>query len=131
MAADDQEVEAWYLEGWCFYLMAEQAKEQNKMIEDLTWEELARDARECLENCRVVSGSANVIPINNKLNVPSLLLQLHVNQQHSDQKLLEHTSELISQLNAIGIKPLPEGEGEGDDWEDISDEGEDSDVEMK
>ena len=53
MASDDQEVEAWYLEGWCFYLMAEQAKEENKKIEELSWEELARDARECLENCRV------------------------------------------------------------------------------
>jgi hypothetical protein len=54
MASDDQEVEAWYLEGWCLYLMAEQAKEEDKKIEDLSWEELARDARECLENCRVV-----------------------------------------------------------------------------
>ena len=27
MASDDQHVEAWYLEGWCLYLMAEHAKE--------------------------------------------------------------------------------------------------------
>ena len=55
MAADDQEVEAWYLEGWCLYLMAEQAKDEGKKIEELSWDELARDARDCLENCRVVS----------------------------------------------------------------------------
>ena len=54
MAADDQEVEAWYLEGWCFYLMAEQSKESGQKIEDLTWEELAKDSRDCLETCKTV-----------------------------------------------------------------------------
>ena len=54
MSSDDQEVEAWYLEGWCFYLMAEQSKESGQKIEDLTWEELARDARDCLETCKNV-----------------------------------------------------------------------------
>ncbi len=52
MASDDQDVEAWYLEGWCFYLMAEQAKETSSKIEELSWEELAKDARDCLENCQ-------------------------------------------------------------------------------
>lgn len=55
MASDDQDVEAWYLEGWCFYLMAEQAKESGQKIDDLSWEELAKDARDCLETCRTVS----------------------------------------------------------------------------
>ena len=54
MSSDDQEVEAWYLEGWCFYLMAEQSKESGQKIEDLTWEELAKDARDCLETCKNV-----------------------------------------------------------------------------
>ena len=61
MASDDQEVEAWYLEGWCFYLMAEQAKSENIKIEDLSWEELARDARDCLETCKVVRPSLNTV----------------------------------------------------------------------
>lgn len=55
MASDDQEVEAWYLEGWCFYLMAEQAKESGQKLEDLSWEELAKDSRDCLETCKTVS----------------------------------------------------------------------------
>ena len=59
MASDDQEVEAWYLEGWCFYLMAEQAKKENIKIEDLSWEELAKDSRDCLETCKVVRPSLN------------------------------------------------------------------------
>lgn len=53
--ADDQEVEAWYLEGWCFMLMGEDAKEKGIKVEDLSWDELARDARDCLETCRHVS----------------------------------------------------------------------------
>jgi hypothetical protein len=54
MANDDQDVEAWYLEGWCFFLMAEQARENGAKVEELSWEELARDARDCLETCSVV-----------------------------------------------------------------------------
>lgn len=54
MASDDQEVEAWYLEGWCFFLMAEKAKENGGALNELTWEQLARDARDCLETCKMV-----------------------------------------------------------------------------
>lgn len=39
MASDDEEVEAWYLEGWCFFLMAEQTREQGEKLDELTWEE--------------------------------------------------------------------------------------------
>ena len=58
MASDDQEVEAWYLEGWAFYLMAELARNSpsGKLEgEGLAWEELAKDARDCLETCKHVS----------------------------------------------------------------------------
>ena len=58
MGSDDQEVEAWYLEGWAFYLMAEVAQDSpNGKLEGegLTWEELAKDGRGCLETCRHVS----------------------------------------------------------------------------
>lgn len=55
MSTDDQEVEAWYLEGWCFYLMAEQAQENGGTLDELTWQELAKDSRDCLETCQVVS----------------------------------------------------------------------------
>ena len=55
MSSDDQEVEAWYLEGWCFHLMSEQAQESGGFIDGLTWQELAKDSRDCLETCQVVS----------------------------------------------------------------------------
>ena len=54
MAVDAQEVEAWYLEGWCFFLMAEKAQENGGNLNELTWEQLARDARDCLETCKMV-----------------------------------------------------------------------------
>ena len=59
--SDDQEVEAWYLEGWCLFLMAEQAQESGKTLSDLTWEQLARDARDCLETCKVVCGKSRSV----------------------------------------------------------------------
>jgi hypothetical protein len=60
MADDDQDVEAWYLEGWCFFLMAEKAQEQGGELvvedgESMGWEELAKNARDSLETCQVVS----------------------------------------------------------------------------
>lgn len=108
MASDDQLVEAWYLEGWCFYMMAEQAKTTpEEKLQDLSWEELARDARDCLETC----------------------VTLHMSQGYGDEPLLEHTRELILQLETLGIKPSPDEPGEEGDWEDDSDEdGEDIDM---
>ncbi|KAM6504523.1 hypothetical protein JOM56_001466 [Amanita muscaria] len=100
MAAGDQEVEAWYLEGWCFFLMSEQAQEN----------ELAKDARDCLETCQV----------------------LHTTQDHPDKPLLEHVKELIAKLETQGITPSPAGDNEdGDEWEDAESEDEDGDVEME
>lgn len=54
IATDDQDVEAWYLEGWCFFMMAEQAQENEGQLDGLTWQELARDSRDCLETCKTV-----------------------------------------------------------------------------
>ncbi|KAF8626984.1 hypothetical protein AX15_004576 [Amanita polypyramis BW_CC] len=111
MSADDQDVEAWYLEGWCFFIMSEQAQENGGILDDLTWQELANDARDCLETCQV----------------------LHAAQEHPDTPLLEHVKELIAKLEAQGIIPsLAEEEEEGDEWDDIEDsEDDDGDVEMQ
>lgn len=59
IATDDQEVEAWYLEGWCFFLMSETAKEScDGRLDDMSWGELGKDSRDCLETCKVVSNSS-------------------------------------------------------------------------
>jgi len=115
MSSDDQEVEAWYLEGWCFHLMSEHAQESGGSIDGLTWQELAKDSRDCLETCQV----------------------LHRNQEHPDEPLLEHTKELIEKLDSLGItaSPLDDEDGaedEDDEWgtDDESVDG-DGDVEME
>ncbi|KAH9935263.1 TPR-like protein [Amylocystis lapponica] len=110
MASDDQEVEAWYLEGWCFFLMAEHVKETGEKLDDLAWDDLARDSRDCLETCEM----------------------LHVNQEYPDTPLLEHVKELVAKLDELGIQPSTE-EGDGGDeggWEDAESDDEDGDVEM-
>ncbi|KAA1467526.1 TPR-like protein [Dentipellis sp. KUC8613] len=109
MAADDEEVEAWYLEGWCFFMMAEQAHENGGKLDELAWDDLARDARDCLETCQT----------------------LHKNQGHPDIPLLDHVNELISKLDELGIKPSPEEDaGDEDGWEDVEGSDEEEDVEM-
>lgn len=122
--ADDQEVEAWYLEGWCFMLMGEDAKEKGIKVEDLSWDELARDALDCLETCRHVSS----IPSTSS-SLILIYLQLHESQHHPDTALLQHVQELISQLAVLGIEPRND-EDQGGEWEDVSD-SEDDDVEME
>ncbi|KAG9114458.1 hypothetical protein FRC07_007634 [Ceratobasidium sp. 392] len=123
VAEDDQDVEAWYLEGWCLWGMAERVKVSEKLSgegegkgkkkeepegdsEELGWEELARDARDCLETCKM----------------------LHVNQQHPDTPMLQHIEELLAKLDELGITPdeqANEDEEDGGEWEDA-----DEDVEM-
>lgn len=46
--------------------------------------------------------------------------------------LLEHVEELIGILDALGIQPSPVEDVDGNDeeWEEVSDEDEDEDVEM-
>jgi len=60
-AADDEEVEAWYLQGWCFVLMGEHIKASSEPIKDLDLGELAQDARDCLDTCQRVNGVHYII----------------------------------------------------------------------
>ncbi|KAG1738372.1 uncharacterized protein EDB91DRAFT_1237746 [Suillus paluster] len=110
LASDDTSVEGWYLMGWGWWLVAERRKEGGEVegSEGLTWEDIARDSRDCLETCRT----------------------LHESQSDPDTPILEHVQELLGTLDALGILPSPiqdDEEGDGDDWEDASD---DEDVEM-
>jgi hypothetical protein len=135
MSSDDQEVEAWYLEGWCFHLMSEQAQESGGSIDGLTWQELAKDSRDCLETCQVVSYICIYLYL---LASHSFLIKLHRNQDHPDKPILEHTKELIEKLESLGIAapPLDDGDGledEDDDWGTDNEESMDGDgdVEME
>ena len=129
MAADDEEVEAWYLEGWCFFLMAEQAHETSGTFDEVPWEDLARDARDCLETCQMVLAFLLTAMYFTNLR---LSRQLHLNQNHPDIPLLEHVKELIGKLDILGVKSSPDDDYTAQDegvWEDV-DGNEDSDVDM-
>ena len=109
LAADDTDAEAWYLDGWAHFLIAESTHEAGQE----GWEDEAHEARDSLESC----------------------LALHVAQEHPDLPLREHAKELVEKLEAMGIKASPEGEEDGgeDGWEDEvgSEDGDtDGDVEM-
>ncbi|KAF8312478.1 TPR-like protein [Clavulina sp. PMI_390] len=111
LGMDDEEVDAWYLQGWCFFLMAQKVKETGEKIEDLGWSELAQDARDCLEACK----------------------NFYTQGEHDDEELIGHVQELIQQLEEGGIKPSLEIEGDMDDGEGLEEDWEDeeeSDVEM-
>lgn len=60
LAADDASVEGWYLMGWAWWLVAERTKAGDTGVlqgddgEALEWQDMASDARDCLETCRVV-----------------------------------------------------------------------------
>ena len=130
MASDDQEAEAWYLEGWAFYLMAELAHESpsGKLEgEGLTWEELAKDARDCLETCKNVGVLKPFSPretLNNQT-------QLHIAQEHADGPMLEHVNELVDSLEEKGITPTPEDEQNDGGWVDVETESEDGDGDVE
>ena len=103
MASDDQEVKAWYLEDWAFYLMAELAQDSpNGKLEGdgLTWEELAKDAKDCLETCRNVGCCEDVSLIQRMLTDT---IRSHITQEHGDDPILEHVDELIDGLEKKGI----------------------------
>lgn len=63
LATDDTNIDAWYLMGWAWWLLAERKKEGGVSAtvelgeegQQLEWQDMARDARDCLETCQTVS----------------------------------------------------------------------------
>ncbi|KAI9566812.1 hypothetical protein HD554DRAFT_2205794 [Boletus coccyginus] len=119
LATDDINIEGWYLMGWTWWLLAQHKKEGDVVAaaaavdglgedgRELEWQDMAGDARDCLETCRT----------------------LHASQGHPDIPLLDHVKELVGALDALGIHPAEE-EGDDEEWEEVSDDDEDGDIEM-
>ncbi len=51
LLTDDQDVEAWYLQGWCFVLISQAQQVPTELEDETTMDELRQDARNCLETC--------------------------------------------------------------------------------
>jgi tetratricopeptide (TPR) repeat protein len=107
---DDQSVEAWYLGGWCLYIMGEKLRDakgqqqQNGEGEE-EWKNIWGSSRRWLSTC----------------------LHLYELQEYEDERLGEHAVELLQSITKeLGEPP----EGEDEEWEDASGDG-DGDEEMK
>ena len=118
---DDQSVEAWYLGGWCQYLMAE--SEKSNMDQAEIGNNRESDRTQTIE--ATLKGSRHWLKTSMKLY--ELL-------EYEDERLYEHAKELVAALDTV-LGPEDEqadgGEDEyGEEWDGIEDDDE-SDEEMK
>ncbi|KAJ5905506.1 assembly chaperone of rpl4 [Penicillium subrubescens] len=114
---DDQSVEAWYLGGWCLYLLAEKQQAPKDLTED-----------EAAESPRHASLIASREWLKQSLKLYDLL-------EYEDEPLQAHALELIQGMVAEIGEDMEdseaEGEGEGEDWdEEIEADSDDEDHEM-
>lgn len=103
---DDQSVEAWYLGGWCLYLLAEKQEAPSDA-----------DAENNPESKRHASLVASREWLKQSLRLYDAL-------QYEDERLGEHANELVQAMNKEIGEDMEDdsdaGEGEGDEegWED-------------
>ena len=101
---DDESVEAWYLGGWCLYLVGEKVQDIRGKESD-EWQPAWESARRWLARC----------------------LKIYEAQEYEDERLGQHADELMHNINKELGDPPP---GFEDDWGEESDE-EDEDEDMK
>ncbi|KAI9034961.1 ACL4 family protein [Aspergillus affinis] len=112
---DDQSVEAWYLGGWCLYLLAEKQQAPKDA-----------EAEESPEAKRQASLVASREWLKQGLALYEVL-------QYEDERLKEHATELVQDMNKELGEEMDEEEGEEgeEDWSDEEIEAEsDGDHEM-
>lgn len=116
---DDQSVEAWYLGGWCLYLLAEKQQAPKDV--------LAEDAEESPRHASLVASREW---LKQSLKLYGLL-------EYEDEPLRDHAMELVQEMNKEIGEDMEddsdaEGEGEGEEWEDeeIEANSDDDDHEM-
>lgn len=109
---DDTSVEAWYLGGWCLYLIAQKQ------------EAIRQDGSEQTE----VSVDHEYIVRSRKWLLKAL--KLYGKLEYEDDRLKEHAEELVAELNkTLGEPQEGEEEEEEPSWEDVDeDEVEDEDM---
>lgn len=116
---DDTSVEAWYLGGLAHYTVGE--KEKNPSAEETNKNGHANGNRSDEEGWK-----KEWVRARQWLSQCMLLFEA---QEYEDERLGEHTQELLATINAtVGDVP-DEEEDEGDGWEDADEEG-DGDQEM-
>lgn len=105
---DDQSVEACYLGGWCLHLVAEKKREVASKAEGM--EGAGEQNSEIMATLR-----ASRSWLLNTLKLYKLL-------EYEDERLKEHTEELLTQLSDVLGPPPENGEEEEDEWDGIEDD---------
>ena len=101
---DDQSIEAWYLGGWCLWLLGHKEEEA---VDAEDQKALLMSSREWLRNC----------------------LKLYTLLDYEDDRLRDHASELVHGLDQrLGSQEIEDEEEEG--WDDDGNEESDEDHEM-
>jgi tetratricopeptide (TPR) repeat protein len=98
---DDESVEAWYLGGWCQFIVGQKGQK----AEETEWLNAWTTSRRWLSQC----------------------LELYETQEYEDERLGEHAKELLEAIQEK-LGHSSDGENEADDWEDA--EVEETDEEM-
>ncbi|SMQ46876.1 unnamed protein product [Zymoseptoria tritici ST99CH_1A5] len=125
---DDQSVEAWYLGGWCQHLISDRSGSDVEPNGDSAMDTETGTAKKLApEQAQLVlKGSRRWLKTS---------LKLYKQQDYEDDRLFDHASELVANLDKVLGPEDAQAEGGGEaDWEpewdgidDDEDEGEDSD----
>lgn len=116
VADDDGSVEAWYLGGWCHYLLAgkgEVGDDEHNSHAEQDWEDAHVDSPGLLKSSRLWLQKS---------------LQLYMMLEYEDERLKEHAVEIVADIDRR-IEPFTEEEKKaaegGEDyatWEDVEDD---------
>jgi NAD-dependent histone deacetylase SIR2 len=110
---DEESVEAWYLGGWCLYLMGEKAK--------VVAEQSLAESDQRIDESRAL-GLSSRDWLSNALRLFDLI-------GYEDEKLREHALELVALLDGI-LGDKQDGD-ECEEWEDKEDEDRAEDYTMR
>lgn len=112
VAEDDESVEAWYLGGWCLFLMGEGNGQQKQELNQVKGGQEADEPLAMLRRSRTSLGKS---------------LELYERFEYEDDRLRDHALELVGELSG---KLGPGDEGNEEEWEDEGSGSEDEDEEM-
>jgi hypothetical protein len=121
---DDQSVEAWYLGGWCQYLIAE--REKTNPDKDPNGNDEESDPAKDVEI--MMKGSRHWLKTS---------IKLYELLDYEDERLHQHAQELVAGLDTVLGPEDEQAEGGGDDdyyyeeWEGIEDAEENKEVDME
>ena len=121
---DDQSVEAWYLGGWCQYLISEREKAT-----------LGGDDSTALQNGSKSDATQAVgATMKGSRRWLKQSVRLYELLDYEDDRLFDHARELVTSLDTVlgpGDEQARGGSEEESEWEGIEDNSEEGDEEMK